>query len=235
MNLDCYFKLKQSSFAILEGKQVLLNYLKDGHKVDEILLTRENYQYIEKYVKDTSLIYIDKKTVKNITGMRYHQGIWGKIKKPTFFHHSELKGPKILLQGITSPENMGTILRSCYLFGLSNILLLDTLDPYLKRVIRVSLGYSLNLHFAKITLKELLNYEVPIIATTCKQGTPLLSYVFPRDYILCFGSEGSGLPDSVLNNSDLLTIPTVNKGSLNVAMSATTIMCAASQYSLPMS
>jgi tRNA G18 (ribose-2'-O)-methylase SpoU len=54
----------------------------------------------------------------------------------------------VMLIGVQDPENMGSILRSCAALGVSDIFIgPECVDPFARRVLRVSMGNAFKLQF----------------------------------------------------------------------------------------
>ena len=106
------------------------------------------------------------------------------------------------------PQNTGSIARTCAAFDLT-LNLIEPLgfkleDKYLKRA---GLDY-----WPLVKLKNYSNFEEfksskknkRIIAFSKKNGIYLKNFRFIKEDILLFGREDTGLPDTVINNSNEL-------------------------------
>jgi tRNA G18 (ribose-2'-O)-methylase SpoU len=119
------------------------------------------------------------------------------------------------LNGLTSPENVGAIVRTAAAFNV-NSLIYDkkSCSPYLRRCIRVSMGNifqlkvfeSENLEDDLIKLKK-LNYSIYSTANI-SGSVDYTNYSYPQKSALIVGSEGHGIDQNILNASDvILKIP----------------------------
>ncbi|KRO64543.1 MAG: hypothetical protein ABR76_01435 [Acidimicrobiia bacterium BACL6 MAG-121220-bin61] len=144
----------------------------------------------------------------------------------------------VILDCIDNPSNVGAIARSACALGW-DAMLLDTTscDPLTRRALRVSMGTTFHLPYARIidistTLNQLASRGFAVVGMTLKhharQVEPMaqvrLDDSQPRALVL--GSERQGLSDAALEACTILTnIPmAVGIDSLNVA-SATAIAC----------
>ena len=106
------------------------------------------------------------------------------------------------------PQNTGNIARSCAAFNIP-LNLIEPLgfkieDKYLKRA---GLDY-----WPLVTVNKYENFDKfieskttkRIISFSKKNGLYLRDFKFKKDDILLFGREDSGLPDSIINKSDIL-------------------------------
>jgi RNA methyltransferase, TrmH family len=129
----------------------------------------------------------------------------------------------IALDGVQDPGNVGTIVRLAAAFDASGVLLLPgSADPFGPKAIRASSGAILSVPVAPITAEELLACGLPIVATAMS-GAP--SDPPPRNAILVFGNEGTGVSQPLLDRATKLSIPMTQRvESLNVASAAAILL-----------
>jgi RNA methyltransferase, TrmH family len=120
-------------------------------------------------------------------------------------------GPLIVVVGVQDPGNLGTILRSAEAFGSAGAILGEgTVSSYNSKVIRASAGsiFRLPIVAAKSAggieaiLAKLRSRNVRLIATSSHKGTPLDQARLMGPAAILIGSEGSGLPRSLLAQVD---------------------------------
>tara|TARA_Y100001968_G_scaffold314719_1_gene340445 strand:- start:50 stop:550 length:501 start_codon:yes stop_codon:yes gene_type:complete len=121
---------------------------------------------------------------------------------------SKLKRPRVALFEPRIPQNTGTIGRSCLAFNLSLDIIKPTGfsfdDKYLKRA---GLDYwskvDVNLYDSFLDYKkQFCNSRV--IALTKKSDNSISNIKYRNSDILLFGREDIGLPDSIINNCELI-------------------------------
>jgi tRNA G18 (ribose-2'-O)-methylase SpoU len=133
----------------------------------------------------------------------------------------------VVLEEVSNPENVGALFRNALALGADAVLLTrGCVDPLYRRSIRVSMGASLRIPYARVhdatsALGELARAGFTNVALTAARGaTPLAQCVaVPRRLALWLGSEGSGLSDAVFAGVDeCVAIPMApGADSLNVA------------------
>jgi RNA methyltransferase, TrmH family len=144
-------------------------------------------------------------------------------------------GPVIVLVGLQDPGNLGTILRSAEAFGSAGVVLGEgTVSPFNSKVIRASAGsmFRLPVILAKAAggLEEisakLRAHNVRLIATSSHKGTPLDQANLTGPAAVFIGSEGSGLPRTVLAQADeLVAIPHMPQvESLNAGVAGSIVL-----------
>jgi RNA methyltransferase, TrmH family len=120
--------------------------------------------------------------------------------------------PELILDNVSDPGNMGSILRTALWFGFKRIALFGSCaDPWSSKTLRAAMGAQL--HLASVKKVDLSDVE-----SICKQGglllglnstggTSLTQHTFAEKEILVMGSESHGLtlPENLL--SEELHIP----------------------------
>jgi len=170
-----------------------------------------------------------KNLMQKIVGHKLHNGVMALAEKPKSLELFELLPPYLILNGLTDPENVGTIIRSSAAFNINSIIVdSKTCSPYLKRCIRVSMGHVLKtkIFYSKnllSTIDKLKANNTEIIGTTNRDANISLSkYNFIKNSALIIGSEGEGVDQDIKNVCDALIRITLNKNvsSINAANAA---------------
>jgi TrmH family RNA methyltransferase len=101
-----------------------------------------------------------------------------------------LAGPVVLLERPTHAGNIGAAVRVAAAAGAAALLVLDGADPWSPAAIRGAAGLQFALPVAAID--ALPESTRPLVAVH-PEGEPLMRGALPRDAILAFGSERTGL------------------------------------------
>ena len=144
-------------------------------------------------------------------------------------------GPVMVLVGVQDPGNLGTILRSAEAFGSAGVVLGEgTVSPFNSKVIRASAGsmFRLPVIVGKSAggLEEISGklraQGVRLIATSSHKGTPLDQARLTGNFAIFIGSEGAGLPRTVMAQVDeLIAIPhTPQVESLNAGVAGSIVL-----------
>ena len=144
-------------------------------------------------------------------------------------------GPVIVVVGLQDPGNLGTILRSAEAFGSAGVVLGEgTVSPFNSKVIRASAGsiFRFPVLVAKAAggMEELTGRlrkeNVRLIATSSHKGTALDQARMTGPLAAFIGSEGSGLPRTLMSQVDeLVTIPhTPQVESLNAGVAGSIVL-----------
>jgi len=144
-------------------------------------------------------------------------------------------GPLVVVAGLQDPGNLGTILRSAEAFGSAGVLLGEgTVSPFNSKVIRASAGSIFRLPV--VVAKTLGGMEavsqtirargVRMITTSSHKGMPLDQSKLTGPAAIFIGSEGSGVPRSLLAQVDeTVAIPhSPHVESLNAGVAASIVL-----------
>jgi len=132
------------------------------------------------------------------------------------------------LHDIANPGNLGTIIRTADSFGAAGVVLIgETADPYAPAAVRASMGSLFSLPVVHVdSVDEAFEWSrtagLTVVTTSARGSTPLGSAPLPRPSLVVFGSEGAGLPPTILDRGDLdVRIPMRGTASsLNLAVAA---------------
>jgi TrmH family RNA methyltransferase len=144
-------------------------------------------------------------------------------------------GPLIVVVGLQDPGNLGTILRSAEAFGSAGVVLGEgTVSPFNSKVIRASAGsiFRLPVLVAKAAggmeevTDQLRKGNVRLIATSSHKGTAPDQARMTGPLAVFIGSEGSGLPRTLMSQVDeLVAIPhTPQVESLNAGVAGSIVL-----------
>lgn len=146
-----------------------------------------------------------------------------------FIPEDSITGNLLILDGVQDPGNLGTIIRSCIAFGVSNIILSDnSVDLYNSKVIRATEGMIFNINVLRRNLIEFIpivkNLGYKIVGTDVKNGINIKD-INKENIAIVMGSEGKGLSDDVKNMCDNFVYIKMDNAceSLNVGV-ATSIL-----------
>ena len=220
---------------VAEGKVVLRALVDSARFKTESVLVSENRisgikSILEQLPAKTPVYSAAQQIIDKIAGFPLHRGILaiGRRGEPT--------APQSLLPaagqtcviavccGISNHDNVGSIFRNAAAFGVDAILLDDTCcDPLYRKALRVSVGAALKVPFAKCgsignILDQLAARDIEAVSLTPGGQRNLERFAPPRRLAVVFGSEGEGLPQTVLDQTVTLRISmTEGFDSLNVA------------------
>ncbi len=159
------------------------------------------------------------------------QNVIGLFERPRFDFAdllSESRGPRpeasviVALDAVQDPGNVGTIVRLAAAFDCAGVVLLPgCADAYSPKAIRASVGAVLSVPIVNAKADELIASKLPLFAADARGEDARL----PRNAILVFGSEGSGVSDEIRRAATPVSIAMSSRvESLNVAASAAILL-----------
>ncbi|WP_017607621.1 TrmH family RNA methyltransferase [Nocardiopsis xinjiangensis] len=133
----------------------------------------------------------------------------------------------LLVESVTQPFNLGSILRTCATLGVDHLWLTgNSADPEDPKVGKTALGTSAKIDHTRLaTTGQALEaaradgFEV-VALELAKNAVPLHAAPFEGDVCLAVGAEDHGCSPALLSGADAITyIPQIGRvGSLNVAV-----------------
>ncbi len=139
-------------------------------------------------------------------------------------------GLQLVLDGIKDPGNLGTIIRLCDWFGISQLICsLDTVDCYNPKVVQATMGSLARINIAYVDIETFLKESQRPIYVSLLEGKNMYKEKLPKEAILIMGNEANGVQESIKNlATHKLTIPRFNEQvkteSLNVAMATAVLL-----------
>ena len=166
-----------------------------------------------------------------IVGFHIHRGILAIGRRPAEPDPAALlaglpgKSLALALFGVGNHDNMGGLFRNAAAFGVGAVLLAgDCCDPLYRKAIRVSVGATLTMPFARfaldadpVSMLEAAGFEPLALSPSGRER--LIDLKPPARTAVLLGSEGPGLPEALMARVRTVAIP-MSPGwdSLNVAV-----------------
>ncbi len=219
----------ESNIFIVEGIKALEELIVANIEIIEIFATKEIKN--KKISKEITLISED--DMKKIsTTSSVCEILTIAKKKETKIDEITKKNKLILLDSISDPGNLGTIIRSAAAFDVEGIILFgNCVELYSPKVIRSSAGNFFKVPIVNIeTADELKKYfpnHIIISTALSKQINISIKEISKLEKtIIMFGSEANGLCEALINIADKNILLNMKKNveSLNLSVSASIIL-----------
>ncbi len=201
--------LNDQGFILAESEKLFLQFKANNKPLIKTLSTLE---FAKRYNLNGDNHFIASKDIlEKIAGFKIFFEIIFLAKKPQDFELSLLDDQIILLNGLSSPENVGSIIRSSAAFKINSIITDEkTCSPFLRRCIRVSMGniFSMKTYHSICIRDDLsklkaLGYQI-ISTANIDKSIEITKFKFPKKYVLIIGSEGHGVDHDILDLSDVV-------------------------------
>jgi tRNA G18 (ribose-2'-O)-methylase SpoU len=226
---------KDNSF-IADSPKVVNIILKTDIHIKSIFATTEYYQEYKEIIEQKNIdkLYVaSKEIMESIVGHKIHHNVMAHGTRPSAYPLNELGEQIIMLDNITSTENIGSIARSAAGLGIDSYLLpKQSPHPYGRRALRVSMGYISNLKYSiyddiKTTINSLKKRGYKIYgAEVTADSTPLAKVKVANKWVLLMGHEGHGLSQEVIELCDEIVTIEMDSSvkSFNVAVASSIMM-----------
>ena len=246
---------REQGIFVAEGDKVVRRLLQSHFQVVSVLLPEKYFPDYEPLIqarpeKDIPVFAVTEKNVlEELIGFSMYQGVLavGKIPaRPTLqeiFQQCPRPNLFVAVDGLTSAENLGALVRNCVAFGAQALVVGETSSsPYLRRAVRNSMGAIFQLPIVEVdpthhadrksmrddptllqTLEEIRARGIRLIAAHPHvSGRTIADANFKTDCCIIFGSEGHGISPAILKIcDDAVAIPMApHVDSLNVGAAA---------------
>ncbi len=207
------------------------------HRVEAVLIDERRAEGLAATLArlpETTPIHLAARNVLDaIAGFPLHRGILAVGRRAAPIAPEALvaglgeRAVVVVACGIANHDNIGGIFRNAAAFGADAVLLdAECCDPFYRKAIRVSVGHVLTVPQARfasaadpIGLLSRHGFEVLSLSPSAPQR--LIDVVPPPRAAIVLGTEGAGLPTSILARSRAVSIPMApGVDSLNVAVTA---------------
>ena len=215
---------QKNSLFIAEGIKVVNELLNSSFQVDILFATDD----FETTISSDKIVRVSEKDLQKISNLKSPNKVLGLFKIPDE-KPLQQKGLTIVLDAINDPGNLGTIIRLCDWFGVTQLICSkDTVDCYNAKVVQASMGSLTRISIQYIALENYFQETNLPTFIADMNGENVYKSTLPKEAILVMGNEANGVSDEIralIKNK--ISIPkfgeTQETESLNVA-TATAIL-----------
>ena len=178
---------------IAEGVKVVNELLNSSFEIDSLFV-------VDDFTIDISadkIIRISEKDLQKISNLKTSNKVLGLFKIPDAIPLQK-SGITIALDAINDPGNLGTIIRLCDWFGVSQLVCSkDTVDCYNQKVVQASMGSLTRVSIIYTDLETYLKKnELPTFIADM-DGENIYNSKLPKEAILIMGNEANGVSDEI--------------------------------------
>lgn len=226
---------QEASAFVIEGVRAL-SALADGsalsqYTLKEIWVSSDAPELAEKFKVPVYAIAHD--VMEQLSDCRTSQGILGMVEyAPEPLVINPEKGNYLLVDSLTDPGNLGTLIRSAVAFGFAGIFLHgDTVEVFNPKTVRATMGALPFIRHWKTgdeIFKTVEKNDYELISTIIRGGENLHGMKFGPKNVLVIGSEANGVSEAVQKRATRhLSIPmSGDVESLNAAVAGSICMFA---------
>jgi tRNA G18 (ribose-2'-O)-methylase SpoU len=149
-------RIEGDELFIAEGPVAIERLLASRHRVRSILVSEQKYDRLAGLLDPvTAPVYVvERDVLHDIVGFDLHRGAIAaadRLRPPSLDELATVSRRLAVLEGLNDPENLGAIARSARALGVDGLVLDPTcIDPYTRRIVRVSMGEILFLPACRI-------------------------------------------------------------------------------------
>ena len=228
------------------GVHPVAEALRNGGKIEKIVLLKGGKQSGIREILEIAtrrgipVVYRDREYLNVTAGARQHQGViciyeeyrYTSIDNVLTNCKSREKALILILDSITDPQNLGSLIRTALCFGASGVIIPENRAASITpAVIKASAGAVLHLPIVMVvnisrTIDNLKEEGFWIYGADATRGKNLHSHDYSTHMGLVMGSEGKGIRPLIRKKCDfLVSIPiTAIIDSLNVSVSGGIIL-----------
>ncbi|QOD59527.1 RNA methyltransferase [Polaribacter haliotis] len=216
---------------IAEGVKVVNELLNSSFEVATIFCTDD----FDCTISEEKIIPISETDLKKISNLKTPNKVIGIFKIP---EEKQLKnnGLIIALDAINDPGNLGTIIRLCDWFGVTQLICSkDTVDCYNAKVVQASMGSLTRISIHYLELNTYLSETNLPTFIADMNGENVYKTNLPKEGILIMGNEANGISDEIKKLvSNKISIPRFGERqeteSLNVATATAILLSEFSRF-----
>ncbi|MCK0145229.1 RNA methyltransferase [Arenibacter sp. F26102] len=185
----------QNKLFVVEGIKTVKELLESTLKVHKI------------YVTDSTVLGLNNDFVELISegDLRKMSGLSTPNKVLGVFHFPvprqiDFSDWVIALDDVRDPGNMGTIIRLCDWFGITNLICSpNTVDCYNPKVLQATMGSISRVNIVYGDLQQVLGeIDIPVYGAFM-DGTVVYTEQFPKKGVLVMGNEANGVSEAIEN------------------------------------
>ena len=210
------FRVKEGLF-IAEGPKVISELRNEGFKMHALFSTEAEEDHTNQIYRISALELQKISTLKSANSSVAIFEIPHQIEGPS-------EGLILALDAIRDPGNLGTIIRLCDWFGVSQLVCsLDTVDCYNPKVVQSTMGSIARIGINYVDLPEYLGKSALPIYGGVLGGEDVYSEVLPKQAILVIGNESNGISKEIAGFlTHKVTIPQFGKEQKTESLNAAT-------------
>ncbi len=210
------------SLFVAEGARVCATLHAHGIKLRHLLFTPEHEHQMVKQFPIDLCVRVTTQIIEKIATTETPSGIVGIFEIPEEPIAATIT-PGLVLAEISTPGNMGTLIRTAAAMGVKSVVVVEGTDPWSPKVVQATAGAIGSVTLFQWSWKELIQYSKQYTIPLC--GLVVTGGAKPQEVplnksLLVIGNEAHGLPSAWQKECAYgMTIPMPgNTESLNAAI-----------------
>jgi TrmH family RNA methyltransferase len=220
---------KESDLFLVEGEKGIDELLSSNYPIKLIVLN-ESLTNIPEVTANTEIYMLPQEELTKLSSLTTNSYGFA-IVQSKFYEEDEFSfhdQMSVVLDGVRDPGNLGTIIRICDWYGITQLILSeDCTEFYNPKVISATMGSFSRIEFTYVDLGSFFkeHSDIKTIGAVLN-GEDIHHYQFPEKGFIILGNESNGIRKELLENLDeRITIPSFGSAeSLNVGISTAIII-----------
>lgn len=228
-----FVKLRQNRDYREEQQRIIVEGIKPLKelcaKVKPCMMMAGEEAHLPSSVPEENIVIVPTQILEKVSGMRSPEGMIGEFPMPL---QADLKGKRrlVVLDGISDPGNLGTLLRTALALGWEGAFITaGSCDPYNEKALRAARGATFRLPLQvgeKEELTGLVESQGMSVYAADIRGESVFQMPWPLEpFVLVLGNEAHGASLNEFKNVKKILIPMPGPmESLNVAVAGGILM-----------
>ncbi|WNM19998.1 TrmH family RNA methyltransferase [Flavobacterium capsici] len=210
---------------IAEGVKVIQELLQSNIVLEHLFATSEIFSSFDVKAKTE----VSTQEMKKISALTTPSSCLALFKIPSQ-NSIEKSGLIVALDDIRDPGNLGTIVRLCDWFGVTQIVCSkETVDLYNPKVVQATMGSIARVKVNYLDLNKFISESSLPVFGTFMDGKNIYKEALPNEGIIVFGNEANGISSEIGKNiKKRIAIPQFGEiqetESLNVATATAIVL-----------
>lgn len=215
---------QQLGFFTVEGVKGINEFLSSDFELEQLFTTQLIFETLE-----GTTTKIKEAELKKISALKTPNTALAIFKMPKP-RAAKRAGLIIALDDVRDPGNLGTIIRLCDWYGVSDIICsANTVDCYNSKVVQATMGSLARVSVHYLDLERYLESATNTVFGTFMTGDNIYTAQLPEEGIVILGNEANGISEAIhAKVQQELSIPqfgnTKSTESLNVANAAAIVL-----------
>jgi TrmH family RNA methyltransferase len=181
----------QHNLFIAEGEKTIRELLNSDFELEQIFCTSLIFKEID------NIVLISESELKKISALSTPNNCLAVFKIPIPKKIQE-KGLILALDDIRDPGNLGTIIRLCDWFGISQLICsTETVDFYNPKVVQASMGSITRVNVNYINLEQFISKTTLPVFGTFMDGENIYKTNLAQNGIIIMGNEANGISSAI--------------------------------------
>ena len=178
---------------LAEGVKVISELMQSDFELEHLYVAEE----IFKEITTEKRTVIRENDLKKITALSSYNNCLAIFKIPDE-KDIAINGLIAALDDIRDPGNLGTIIRLCDWFGITQVVCsLETADVYNPKTVQATMGSMARVNVNYTDIKKFLSESPLPVFGTFMNGGNIYETSLPKDGIIVFGNEANGISAAV--------------------------------------